>query len=247
MLFPTIFIVTFLSINHLCSTTASPMDYKGSVTADRPANLTHSLAKRRYIPPDSLCLVQDHWLSRRCIPRINDRRWLDSCFRLVNGVTTIFGALGSCPVGTMCQNVLVASNDAEFPDPDDTIRCINRPTVNINTGGQGQQTGVVRVVGVPGASEEHIISVPLPHPISGASVSAYLEDTKGPYVVAAVSAAIVGSLRGTDAKPCDYNQTNQVCAPTGIYNFKTGNIVDFTFGILDTQVFLFYYAILGSA
>jgi len=146
----------------------------------------------------------------------------------------------------MCADVLVASNDDPELDPDETIRCINRPTANINTGGQSQQTGVVRVEGVPGASEEHIISVPLPHPISGASVSAYLEDTKKPYVAAAVSAAVVGSLRGTNAKPCNYNQTNQVCAPTDIYNLKTGNIIDFTFGILDTQVFLFYYAILGS-
>ena len=72
------------------------------------------------------------------------------------------------------------------------------------------------------------------------------EDSKRPYAVAAPVAAIVGSLRGTNVKPCNYNQTNQVCAPTGIYNFKTGNIVDFTFGILDTQVFLLYYAILGS-
>ena len=74
----------------------------------------------------------------------------------------------------MCENVLVENaDDPEFPD--DTIRCIDRPTVNINTGGQSQQTGVVRVEGVPGASQEHIISVPLAHPISGASVSAYLE------------------------------------------------------------------------
>ena len=174
MLFPTIFITTFLSINHLYSTTASPMDYKGGVTADRPANLTHSLAKR-YIPPDSLCTAQYAWISRRCIPVINDRRWLDSCLHLVNGVPTRFGAFGNCPEGTMCENVLVASDDAEFPYPDETIRCIDRPTVNINTGGQSQQTGVVRVAGVPGASEVHIISVPLPHPISGASVSAYLE------------------------------------------------------------------------
>jgi len=62
-----------------------------------------------------------------------------------------------------------------------------------------------------------------------------------------VSAAIVGSLRGTTAKPCNYNQTNQVChAPTGIYNFETDNIIDFTFGIRDTEEFLLYYAILGS-
>ncbi|KIM74443.1 hypothetical protein PILCRDRAFT_14462 [Piloderma croceum F 1598] len=146
----------------------------------------------------------------------------------------------------MCENVLVASNDPEFPDPDETIWCIDCPAVNIDTGGQNQQTGAVWVEGVPGASEEHIISVPLPHPISGASVSAYLEDTKELYVAAAVSAAVVGSLRGTNTKPCNYNQTNQVCAPTGIYNFKTGNIIDFTFGMLDTQVFLFYYMILGS-
>jgi hypothetical protein len=61
-----------------------------------------------------------------------------------------------------------------------------------------------------------------------------------------VSAAIVGSLRGTTAKPCNYNQTNQVCAPTGIYNFGTDNIIDFTFGIRDNEEFLLYYAILGS-
>jgi len=244
MLFPTIFIVTFLSINHLYSTTASPMDYKGGVTADRSANLTHTLAKR-YIPPDNLCRNGDVWLSRKCIPIINDRRWLDSCLHVANGVSTEFGAFGNCPEGTMCENVLVEDHD--FPEfPDESIRCINRPTVNINTGGQNQQTGVVRVKGVPGASEEHIISVPFPHPISGASVSAYLEDSKRPYAVAAPVAAIVGSLRGTNVKPCNYNQTNQVCAPTGIYNFKTDNIVDFTFGIHDTQAFLLYYAILGS-
>jgi hypothetical protein len=175
MLFSTIFITTFLSINHLYSTTASPMDYKGGVTADRPANLTHTLAKR-YIPSDSLCRIRlgDVWLSRRCIPVINDGRWLDSCLRVVRGVPTVLGAFGHCPQGTMCENVLVENDDdPEFPD--ETIRCIPRPTVVINTGGQNQQTGVIRVEGVPGASEEHIISVPLPHPISGASVSAYLE------------------------------------------------------------------------
>jgi hypothetical protein len=170
MLFSTIFITTFLSINHIYSTTASPTDYKGGVTADRPANLTHPLAKR-YIPPDSLCLRGDTWLHRRCIPTLNDRRWLDSCLRLVNGAPTIFGKLADCPVDTICVDELVESDD----DLDETIRCIDRPTVNIDTGGQSQQTGVVRVEGVPGASQEHIISVPLPHPISGASVSAYVE------------------------------------------------------------------------
>jgi hypothetical protein len=174
MLFSAIFITTFLSIHHLPSTTASPMDYKDGVIADRPANFTHTLAKR-YIPPDNLCLNQDLWLTRRCIPTINDGRWLDSCLRVANGVPIILGAFGNCPEDTMCENVLAldADDDPEFPD--ETIRCIDRPAVNINTGGQSQQTGVVRVEGVPGASEEHIISIPLPHPISGASVSAYLE------------------------------------------------------------------------
>jgi hypothetical protein len=72
------------------------------------------------------------------------------------------------------------------------------------------------------------------------------EGMDGNYGVAA-NAAIVGSLRGTTAKTCNYNVTNRDCVPTGQYDLSKGNIVDFTFGLGAGQEVRFYYAIIGSS
>lgn len=71
------------------------------------------------------------------------------------------------------------------------------------------------------------------------------EDSKGQYVVAA-NADIVGSLRGTTTKTCNYNVTNRDCVPTGRYNLKAGSIIDFSFGLSKRQDVRLYYAIIGS-
>jgi hypothetical protein len=71
------------------------------------------------------------------------------------------------------------------------------------------------------------------------------EGTDANYVIAA-NAAIVGSLRGTTAKLCNYNETNRDCVPTGQYVLTAGDTIDFTFGLAGWQVVSFYYAIIGS-
>jgi hypothetical protein len=71
------------------------------------------------------------------------------------------------------------------------------------------------------------------------------EGTDSNYVVAA-NKAIVGTLRNTATKLCDYNETNRDCVPSGQYTLTTGNDIDFTFGLGGLQEVYFYYAILTN-
>ena len=72
------------------------------------------------------------------------------------------------------------------------------------------------------------------------------EGTDSNYVVAA-NKAIVGTLRNTATKLCDYNETNRDCVPTGQYVFTVGDTIDFTFGLGGLQKVFFYYAILAKS
>jgi hypothetical protein len=66
------------------------------------------------------------------------------------------------------------------------------------------------------------------------------EGTDGNYIVAP-SAPLIGSLG--DTKMCSYNQTNQDCVPTGIYDFRAGDDIEFKFSLSSDQIVRFYYAI----
>jgi hypothetical protein len=66
------------------------------------------------------------------------------------------------------------------------------------------------------------------------------------YPVAA-NKALVGSLRSTNIKLCDYNATNRDCVPTVKHTFTVGDTIDFTFGLTGAQRVRLFYAIIAVA
>ena len=69
--------------------------------------------------------------------------------------------------------------------------------------------------------------------------------TSGHYVVAATY-PIIGTLRRTSTKLCDYNATSLMCEPTVPCNLTKGDYIDFKFGLYHYQIVKFRYGIIGN-
>jgi hypothetical protein len=69
----------------------------------------------------------------------------------------------------MCTNTFILPETI-------TIVCIDRPS-GITDTGANQQTGVAELGAGSEPAREHIVSIPVLNPISGASVSAVIEGT----------------------------------------------------------------------
>jgi hypothetical protein len=263
MLVSTFFTIIFVTINHLYSTFASPIASEEGVAAGQSLNLTHALAKRDYVPVDQLCDEPEDWLSRSCFSVLLDQAYLDTCM-----YENLEWKLGSCPPGTMCMNTY-----SPPPDVSPTIICMIRPlgpagNPSGNPPANGQ-VGYQQVSNVGNtAPVERIVSVELEKAVRVGAVSAFIEGTykisqsiftwifilltvanykgnDGNYLVAP-NAAMVGSLRGTTAKVCNYNVSNRDCIPAGRYDLQKGNYIDFTFGLGGDQDVRFYYSIIAS-
>jgi hypothetical protein len=176
--------------------------------------------------------------------------------------------LGSCPVGTICMNTF-----SPPPEYDPTIICMIRPLALAgNPSGNPPANGQVGCQQVSNAGNaapvERMVSVELGKAVTAGAISAYIEGTykisqsiftwifillsvanyegkDGNYLVAP-NAAMVGSLRGTTAKVCNYNVSNRDCIPAGRYDLQKGNYIDFTFGLGGDQDVRFYYSIIAS-
>lgn len=166
MLVPMIFTTVFLIINHLYLTFASPIVSKGNVTAGQSFSLTHSLVKRVEIPSDQKCHQLSDWVGRSCVIEFGDQSWADTC---LGDDFVKYWKLGSCPENTMCTNKFILPETI-------TIVCIDRPSGVANTGAD-QQTGVADLGAATEPAMEHVVSIPILNPISGASVSALIEGT----------------------------------------------------------------------
>jgi len=167
MLFSIVFSTIFLTVNYLQSTFASPVVSKDNVS--QSLNLTHSLAKRDYVPSDQKCSQSSQWLSRTCRPTISDRTWEDKCLVTFGQMSSITYVLSSCPVNTMCTNILTSE-----PNSKHTISCVDRPS-GVTVSGPNQQTGVLRVSRAFDGPQQHGVPVPVLGIISNASVSAFME------------------------------------------------------------------------
>jgi hypothetical protein len=165
MLFSIFFTTIFLIINHLHSTVASLVVSKDD--DGQSLNLTHSLAKSNYIPSDQKCSAAAQWQSRTCQPTSSDRTWADKCLVTFGAMSTTSYVYSSCPLNTMCSNIL-----SPAPDYKQTITCIDRPEDVTELPGNGQ-TGVF-VVGSD-VARVHIVPVPVLSVIAQASVSALIE------------------------------------------------------------------------
>jgi hypothetical protein len=179
MLFSIIFTTTFLTVNHIYATFASPMPYKGDVAASQSLNLTHSLAslaKRAFLPPDTLCRPTKGWIDRECSDIVDDRTWLDSCIRTVYLEPEVYLTAGSCPIGTMCVNKMSPSGflPGQGPSLVRNIECIGRPSI-FNNFSPGVQIGVQAVNNHGATGNYPTVRVPIARGILKASVSALLE------------------------------------------------------------------------
>ena len=166
MLFSVAFTTILLIVNHLYLTFASPTVSKGGVAAGQSFNLTHSLVKRAEIPSDQKCRQPSDWVGRSCIIQLGDEAWTDKC---LGDDHVIYWRLGICPPNTMCTNTFILPETI-------TIVCIDRPS-GITDTGANQQTGVAELGAGSEPAREHIVSIPVLNPISGASVSAVIEGT----------------------------------------------------------------------
>ncbi|KIM86070.1 hypothetical protein PILCRDRAFT_333260 [Piloderma croceum F 1598] len=243
MLVSTFSTAIFLTINHLYSTFASPIASEAGLAAGQSLNLTHALAKRDsdYVPVDQLCNVPEDWLFRNCFSAYLDKVYVDECMDDYE----VYWKLGSCPQGTMCMNTF-----GPPPDYIPTIICLNIPLGPAgNPSGNPPANGQVGYQQVSNAGNaapvECIVSVELENDVTAGAVSAIIEGNDGNYLVAP-NAAMVGSLRDTTAKVCDYNVSNRDCVPTGRYDLQQGNNIDFTFGLGGDQAVRFYYSIIAS-
>jgi hypothetical protein len=264
MLVSTFLTTILLTINHLYSTFASPIASEEGVAAGRSLSLTHTLAKRSWHPVDQLCDEPDDWVTRKCFTAVFDQAYLDEC---LNIGSEMYWKVGGCPQGTICMNTF-------GPPPwyTRTIICLNRPSgLAGNPSGNppaNGQAGYQQVSNFGNTATARIVSVELGKNVTAGAVSAIIEGTykisqsiftcifilltvanyegnDANYLVAA-NAAMVGSLRGTTAKVCNYNVSNRDCVPAGRYDLKKGNYIDFTFGLGQDQDVRFYYSIIAS-
>jgi hypothetical protein len=177
-----IFTTAFLAVNHLYSTFASPMVSKDGVAVGHSLNMTHSLAKRDWAPPDQKCRQADDWVVRRCQTLTSDLAWEDLCVTTDGTFVEIYTGQGFCPFGTICINALFESIDPFDLWSEGIIVCIARPTsimvLVITTYGL-QQNGVEVIGAQTGITDPShtTVSVTLKNRIPGASVSAFLEGT----------------------------------------------------------------------
>src|ERR1700729_2659204 len=175
MLFSIIFTTTFLTGNHLYATFASPMASKGDVAAGQSLNLTQSLAKRVYSPPDTLCRPTIGWVQRQCLDIVDDLTWVDTCLGLDAYLHPyVYVTFGFCPIGKICMNTFAPSGSPGGPPLVRVIFCMDRPSIFTNSI-PGLQTGVTMVTSTNSLHTN--IEVPLVNSISAASVSAVLEGT----------------------------------------------------------------------
>jgi hypothetical protein len=163
MLFSIFFTNIFLIVNHLHSTVASLIVSKDD--DGQSLNLTHSLAKRDYYPPDYLCGRASYWRSRTCRSSVNDYAWADKCVAIFGATIITSYPESICPVNTMCSNIWTPP-----PNPKQTIACIDRPVAVAESSSHGQ-TGVFQV----GGGGVHTVLVPMVSLLAQVSVSALIE------------------------------------------------------------------------
>jgi hypothetical protein len=178
MLFSIIFTAIFLTVNHLYSTLASPMVSNGG---GKSLNLTHSLAKRDYVPPDVLCDHAEEWIGRSCLSIMDDRTWMDTCLTDEDD-ERIYIRIGSCLSDQICMNtfVTVVADEEQNLDNYRTIMCISHPFDEVHRTeekGLKVQSGVYTIDDGGTGPAEHTVPVSIQDPISAASVSALIEGT----------------------------------------------------------------------
>ena len=171
------FTTIFLTINHLFPIFVLPPVSKDNISAGQLLNLTHTLAKRDWLPEDQMCNDPEDWHSRNCVAQEVDKIWCDTCID-VDGVVSYGWEI--CPDKTICM-------DTFGPEPDlaPTITCVILPTCNACTpsitGGPppvSVQTRVQQVnMNYAINPELHIVSITMETSKSGASVTVFLEGT----------------------------------------------------------------------
>jgi len=237
-----------LTSNHLHFTFASLMVSKRDVAADLSLNVTHSLAKREYFPPDQLCDAEEDWIWRRCIDSVSDQLWVDLCVTITtNDTPVVYMRTGVCRDDKICFDMLVDRQDPDDPSLAETSVCLDRPTrlivVTIDSAGISIQTGVIPVVG--GVDPKQTMSIQVEYGASKASVTGFIEGTNNAIIP---SANIFGSLTGTSQNPsaCNWNSTNRVCVPSGRNDIAELDSIAFTYNLPSNEKGNFYYAVIGS-
>jgi hypothetical protein len=169
MLFAAIITTIFLTVNHLCSTFASPIiESKGSITES--LNVTHSLAKRADIPTDQKCDQDTDWVGRVCLTSVDDRTWEDSC---ITDALVRYSRLGSCLPTEVCMN--------QLNRPDEILAvCLERPKSDMQYISNRQMDkgfmGFYLIKSVADVAEkQHRVSVKIGKDVTDASVAAFLE------------------------------------------------------------------------
>lgn len=231
----------------------------GSPTVVTP-NLRSTLEPRN--PPDpNPCIGQTTWVSRQCDPVRGPGVWFDSCKGVVLGEEHTFTFYDHCDEHEVCENILDDQNDkhVECIFFDDLIK--RKKLANGSLVGTSEEK-----TATAGLSATQVMASVNIDDKMGASVSAVLlsksllpacksvlircEGEDKSFAIEAQN-VIVGHVHGTSTTVCKGDQSKperaRVCYPTGRYWLKSGDVIDFTWGMTQLQVGVLAFAIWKTA
>ena len=210
-----------------------------------------------------LCEDPFRWVRRECVPVFGPAAWQDVC--VWNSYVVIYDyKQGSCPAGSTC--LPSSNNHGPF------ISCISNETgKSLGKRAADPQWGVS--TSKRGRTEigntQQEFSITIDHDMNQASVAAVFESERHTVnvriflfahqlylgddlsFVIAPNNIIVGNVHGRQEKVCNgvKSDTNKAreCFPNGKYDFKSGQVIDFTWGMTADQEGKLVYGVMPEA
>ena len=246
----------------ISATSATPHPVNGH--PEEAQNINGDILARASAYKAYLCEDPFRWVRRECVPANGPRAWQDVCiwnsFVPVNDYKP-----GNCPEGYTCfpsynvHGVFIACIS------DTTGKALGKRGSDPQMGVSGTKRGRTEI-----GNTQQLFSVSIDHDMNQASVAAlfesesctvnvhcliflfahqtYLGDDRS--FVIAPNNIIVGNVHGYKEKVCngDKSDANKAreCFPNGKYDFKTGQVIDFTWGMMADQEGKLVYAVMPA-
>ena len=247
--------LTGVYLFYISSTSATPITGQ----PEEAHKVNDDIHARTYNP--YLCQPPYIWLRRECVASSSPMAWQDVCTWYTYDLE-YDNKPGSCPVGTTCL-------DGYNSEGNPFISCISndkstgKRKVDPQWGMSATQKGRTEV----GNSQQQY-SVTIDHDMDQASVAAVLESESrtvnthcrifftqlnlgddGSFLIAPNN-VIVGNVHGYRENVCHGDKSNPAksreCYPNGKYDFKSGQTIDFTWGMTADQLGKIVYGVVPA-
>jgi len=226
-----IFLILYISV-----TSATPTGQPGEAQ-----NINDDIHARADYNP-YLCKDPFIWSRRECLGAIDPLAWQDVCAQtpFETLVTTYQNQPGECEPGTTCLDTF-NTEGRRF------ITCFSedKGKGKRKVDAQAGMSDPKRARSQPGNTQFQF-SVTIDHDMTSAAVAAVIKSNGGDFLIAPDN-VLVGNVHGYQEEVCKGDKSNpsspmaRECYPNGSYNFKAGQIIDFTWGMaLDQEGRLFY-------